>query len=95
MLYTQTVHCPDCGKMDQRHFRPKPSEHADKTTLSLSSHGGQVTACTECSHCDYFLEVRTKTGQVLASHLPLSFRCEKRTKPLKFSSDLKKLSLHI
>lgn len=66
MLVTQMVRCPDCGSMAQRHFHlgiqsPGSAEGSVDTS--------QVTARTECSDCDYVLEICMTTGQVLASHI--------------------------
>ena len=66
MQITQIVHCPDCGKMAQRHFRLQANISTDSAPADTS----QVIARTECSACDYLLDICVTTGQVIESYVP-------------------------
>ncbi|AOW98127.1 hypothetical protein BJP34_00570 [Moorena producens PAL-8-15-08-1] len=63
METTQSVRCPNCGNMAQRHY----------LIGSEASHyacaGDQVTK-TECSVCDYLMVMCSVSGNVIEAYAP-------------------------
>jgi hypothetical protein len=62
MLTSLEIHCPNCGRLAQRHFE-------DEGTACQGCSDPRV-ARTECSHCDYLLTMCWGNGRVLEAYAP-------------------------
>ncbi|MEB3288996.1 MAG: hypothetical protein VKI82_03715 [Leptolyngbya sp.] len=62
MLTSLEIHCPNCGRLAQRHFD-------DEETACQGCSDPRV-AKTECPHCDYLLTMCWGNGRVLEAYAP-------------------------
>lgn len=56
------IHCPNCGRMAQRHFYDGG--------MACQGCPDPAVAKTECSHCDYLLTMCWGNGRVLEAYAP-------------------------
>lgn len=63
MQTTQSVRCPNCGNMAQRHYL------IGSEVSHYACAGDQVTK-TECSVCDYLMVICSVSGNVIEAYAP-------------------------
>lgn len=64
----QTVHCPNCGSLAERHF----AQSSQSVQTNFNGHENNFYVMkTVCKTCDYFLSLCLKSGTVTESSMPI------------------------